>query len=193
MIGGVRRRRAPSFPVELFLWSRAGIWLATLFAYLTLEGRFAQPLHVLGVDRQEHDVGWGIDVWAKWDSSWFLRIVRDGYADPHHTTAFFPAYPLLVRFLGWFLLGHHVLAGVVVSLVTSCAAFTLLWRLGERLVDDGARRRALVYLALFPATLFLLAVYSESLYLLCSVAAFLEAERGRWWRAGIWAGLAALT
>ena len=46
---------------------------------------------------------------------------------------------------------------------------------------------------MFPTTLFLGAVYSESLYLLLSLAAFLLAERGRFWGAGIAGGLAALT
>jgi hypothetical protein len=191
----VRRRRGSSFPLEVFFWTRLGIWLASILAYLTLQARYAQPLNQLGGggNAQEHDVGWSIDLWARWDSDWFLRIVRNGYADPHHTAAFFPAYPLLVRALGWFLLGHHLLAGVLVSLIASAVAFVLFWQLGEKLLDESSQRRSLLYLALFPTTLFLLAVYSESLYLLASVAAFLAAERGQWLRAGLWAGLGALT
>ena len=48
----------------------------------------------------------------------------------------------------------------------------------ERLGADGGRR-AVLYLALFPTALFLQAVYSESLFLFLSLAAFVLAERGR--------------
>ena len=136
----------------------------------------------------EHDVGWAIDVWGRWDSGWFLHIAQHGYVDPSHSTAFFPLYPLLIRGLGFFLLGHYLLAGVLISLLTSAAAFVVLWWLAGELVGEESARRSLLYLALFPTTLFLLAVYSESLYLLLSSAAFLYAVRGRFGRAGVAGG-----
>ena len=69
----------------------------------------------------------------------------------------------------------------------------LLYRLAEeRLGADGAARSVL-YLAVFPMALFLQAVYSESLFLLLSLAAFSLAERGRFAGAGVVAGLAILT
>src|SRR4029079_7965897 len=61
-------------------------------------------------------------------------------------------------------------------------------KLGER----GARTTVL-YLAIFPMSLFLQAIYAESLLLCLVVAAFLAAERNRWWVAGAMAGLAFLT
>jgi hypothetical protein len=57
---------------------------------------------------------------------------------------------------------------------------------------EGARR-AVLYLAVFPMTLFLQAVYSEALFLLLTVAAFMLAERRRFAPAGLIAGLALLT
>jgi 4-amino-4-deoxy-L-arabinose transferase-like glycosyltransferase len=84
-------------------------------------------------------------------------------------------------------------SGVLVSLACCAGAFFLLYRLAlPRLGRDGARR-AVVYLALFPMSLFLQAVYNESLYLVCCLAAFVLAERGRWLGAGIATGLAMLT
>jgi hypothetical protein len=187
-------RRLPRYPLEAFFWTRLAIWLGTLLAYLVLEAQYAQPLHTGGAeDVVQHDVGWAIDVWGRWDSGWFLSIAQHGYVDPGHSTAFFPLYPLLVAGLGWFLIGHYLLAGVIVSLLTSAAAFVVLWSLACDVIGEAAGRRALVYLGLFPTTLFLVAAYSESLYLLLSVAAFLSALRGNWGRAGVATGLAALT
>src|SRR5439155_6922327 len=45
----------------------------------------------------------------------------------------------------------------------------------------------------FPMSLFLQAVYSESMYLVCCLGAFVLAERRRWAAAGIVTGLAMLT
>lgn len=180
--------------LEVFVWSRIAIWLTTLLAYAVFEAQYAQPLHPpTAAPEPPHDVGWGADVWARWDGGWFTHVARDGYSDPKTTTAFFPAYPLVVRALGWVLGGHDVLAGVIVSLAAAAIAFVLLHELARRLIGEEAAQRALVYLAVFPAALFLGAVYSESLYLLLCVAAFLAAERRRFAIAGVAAGLAILT
>ena len=140
-----------------------------------------------------HELGAGIDVWARWDSDWFLRIAETGYEWPSSTPAFFPLYPLLVGALGRVLGGHFLLAGLVVSLVAAATAFALLYRLVvARLGRDDARRSAL-YLALFPTSIFLGAVYGESLFLALAVATFLLAERGRLGWASVTTGLALLT
>lgn len=179
--------------LSIFLWSRLALWAAAVFALLA----FVPSRHP-NADRWDsprlHELGYGIDVWARWDSNWYLLIAREGYADsPSSTPAFFPLYPGLVAGLGRLLAGHYVLAGVLLSLAACAVAFVLLYHLAlERLGADGARR-AVLYLALFPTAIFLGALYSESLYLALALAAFLLAERGRFLGAGAVAGLAMLT
>ncbi len=58
--------------------------------------------------------------------------------------------------------------------------------------DRATAARAVLYLLVFPTTLFLSAVYAESLFLALTVAAFYHARRGQWWIAGALGGLAAL-
>jgi hypothetical protein len=95
--------------------------------------------------------------------------------------------------LGRVLLGHYVLAGILVSLAATLGSFALLYRLAlPRLGAEGARR-AVLYLAVFPFAVFLGAVYSESLFLCLALAAFVLAERNSFLAAGIAAGLAWLT
>jgi hypothetical protein len=82
---------------------------------------------------------------------------------------------------------------VLVSALATLGSFRLLRRLAEdRLGPDGASR-AVLYLAVFPMSLFLQAVYTESLFLFLALLAFLLAERGRFGWAGLAAGLALLT
>jgi hypothetical protein len=165
-----------------------------VFAYLTFEPN--RHPRVERWDRPEltRDMGFLVDVWARWDSVWFLRIAHDGYgATEQAAAAFYPLYPLLVGLLGRILFGHYVLAGVLISLAAALGAFVVLFRLtARRLGEDGARR-AVLYLAIFPFAVFLGAVYSESLFLLAALASFALAERGSFLGAGIAAGLAWLT
>ncbi len=180
--------------VEIFVWSRAAIWAAALFALFVFEPN-RHPLADHWDDPSvTRDLGAFTDVWARWDSVFFLRIAEHGYEHlARSATAFFPLYPAAVGLLGRVLFGHYVLAGILVSLAAGLGSFILLYRLAEgRLGAEGARRTVL-YLALFPMALFLQAVYSESLYLLLSVAAFLLAERRRFLAAGLTCGLALLT
>jgi hypothetical protein len=190
----LRPARARGPALEIFLWSRAAIWAVALFAWLVFE-----PNRHPRADRWDdpsltHDLGWVTDVWARWDSVWFLRIAEHGYGATHGVAAaFYPLYPLTLAGVGRAFGGHYVVAGIVVSLAAALASFLLLYRLAEdRLGAEGARR-AVLYLAVFPMSLFLQAVYSESLFLALALAAFLLAERRRWAGAGVATGLAVLT
>jgi hypothetical protein len=179
---------------EIFLWTRAAIWAAALFALFV----FVPNRHPRAARWDDptltHDLGAVTDVWARWDSVWFLRIAVHGYdAATGAASAFYPLYPATVALLGRAFFGHYVLAGIAISLAASFCAFLLLYELAEeRLGADGARRTVL-YLALFPFALFFQAVYSESLYLLLTIAAFVLAERRRYPAAGAVAGFALLT
>jgi hypothetical protein len=190
----VESRQTRSPVLEIFLWSRAGIWAAALFAFLVFEPNRHPEAERWDDPSVTHDLGFVTDIWARWDSVWFLRIAEEGYgALEGAAAAFYPLYPAAVGLLGRILLGHYVVAGIAISLAASLAAFLLLHDLAEtKLGADGARRTVL-YLAVFPMTLFLQAVYSEALFLLLTVAAFVLAERARFLPSGIAAGLALLT
>jgi len=182
--------RALRSAIEIFVWSRAAIWLAALLAVLTLEplrnpkaGRWDDPALT-------HDLGAVTDVWARWDSVHFLRIAEHGYSAGE--AAFYPLYPALIAGAGWALGGHYILAGVLVSLLSALGAFVLLERIAEERLGGAGARRAVLYLAFFPTALFLQAVYSESLFLFLCLAAFALAERGRLAGAGVVVGLAVL-
>jgi hypothetical protein len=190
----LRLPRAWNPAPEIFLWTRAAVWAAALFSLFVFVPNRHPRAAVWDRPRLTHDLGAFTDVWARWDSVWFLRIAEHGYDSASGAaSAFYPLYPALVGGVGRALLGHYVIAGIIVSLAAVFAAFLLLHRIAEeRLGADGARRTVL-YLAVFPMSLFLQAVYSESLYLLLTLAAFVLAERRRFLAAGMITGLALLT
>jgi hypothetical protein len=180
--------------VSVFAWSRAAIWAAALFAWLVFEPNRHPRAARWDDPALTRDLGWVTDVWARWDSVWFLRIAEHGYGSVAGTaSAFYPLYPLTLAGTGRALGGHYVLAGILVSLAAAIASFVLLHRIAEDHLGAEGARRAVLYLAVFPMSLFLQAVYSESLYLALVLAAFVLAERRRWLGAGAATGLAVLT
>jgi 4-amino-4-deoxy-L-arabinose transferase-like glycosyltransferase len=190
----LRLPRAGNPAPEIFLWTRAAIWAAALFSLFVFVPNRHPRAGVWDNPSLTHDLGAFTDIWARWDSVWFLRIAEHGYDSASGVAAaFYPLYPGAISALGWALFGHYVLAGILVSLAAAFGAFLLLHRVAEeRLGADGARR-AVLYLAVFPFAFFLQAVYSESLYLLLTLAAFVLAERRRFLAAGAVTGLALLT
>jgi hypothetical protein len=188
----LRQARNPA--LEIFFWSRAAIWSAAVFALLVFEPNRHPEAERWDDPAVTRELGFVTDVWARWDSVWFLRIAEHGYGALEDTAlAFFPLYPAAVGALGRVLAGHYLLAGIVISLAASLAAFLLLHDLAETKLGAEGARRTVLYLAVFPMTLFLQAVYSEALFLLLTIAAFVLAERGRFLGSGAAAGLAMLT
>jgi hypothetical protein len=176
----------------IFLWSRIAVWIGAVFALLT----FVPNGDPRSIHRDDptliHDLGYLTDVWARWDSVWFIRIAHHGYDVAAGAPAFYPLYPGLVAVAGRLCFGHYVLGGIIVSLLATLGSFYLLAELTEELLDREIARRSVLYLAVFPMSLFLQAVYSESVFLLVAIAAFLAAERRRFTLAGLLCGLALL-
>ncbi|MGH2471411.1 MAG: mannosyltransferase family protein [Candidatus Limnocylindria bacterium] len=137
-----------------------------------------------------------LDVAARWDADPYLAIARDGYgADAPSHVAYFPLYPFLMRMGGAMFGGDdaYLAAGLVISNLALFAALVYLVRSVVLDHDAATATRAAVFLLVFPTTVFLSAVYPESLFLLLAVAATYHARRREWLLAGALAALAALT
>jgi Mannosyltransferase (PIG-V) len=135
---------------------------------------------------------------TSWDGWYYLGIAGGGYhVDPvsgaYRDIAFAPLYPMIVRALAAPWPQYAGVVAILVSNVAFLAALGLLARLGTPYL--GRRRAALAagLLAIYPfASVFAMA-YTESLFLLCMVAAFLAAERRHRTWAGIFLALAVLS
>jgi hypothetical protein len=134
---------------------------------------------------------------TSWDGWYYLGIVRDGYqADPvsgaYSNIAFAPLYPMLVRLLSFPIKGSEGIVAILVSNVAFLIALGLLVRLGTPYLGRRRATMAAGLLVIYPfASVFAMA-YTESLFLLLMVAAFLAAERGHRAWAGIFLALTVL-
>lgn len=139
---------------------------------------------------------------SKWDALHYLTISHDGYSESiatgtpeEYRAAFFPLYPGTVYVLSGF--GTSLAATLVVAYAVSMACFfgalTLLHRLATIELGERYATPTLLLLAFFPTAFFFGIPYSESMFLLLAVGAFLAARTGHWAVAGIVLALASAT
>ncbi|MCK5378193.1 MAG: hypothetical protein KAJ78_02265 [Acidobacteria bacterium] len=188
----------------LFLITRLALLAAGLAGHALLPSGKALTGENL---RLEHGVPLALDIWARWDSEWYLLIADRGYDAtdafnhmpggylPEDTAGFFPLYPLLIRALTP--LVGAVGAGIVISNIALLVSLWLLTAVTRNLWGESFGSKAGLgagtALLFFPFALFHSAVYSESLFLALSLATFLLARKNRYDLAGLLAALATLT
>jgi hypothetical protein len=193
-------------PLDAFLVSRALVIAACAFT----RGLFPHPLSVGAMPlRPGTAMPWiampaipALDGWARWDSAWYWAIARDGYGvmlGDQSAAAFFPLFPLLAAVVSQPLRlllppdQAFYLGGFVVSNAAFGLAVLLFDRLARALLKPQVARRAVWLFCLYPFGLFFSAVYTESVFVACALAALWYARGGRFWLAAAAAGLAGLT
>lgn len=178
-------------------WPTRGDWVAavglvalTRAVFLLAAGAFAR---MRGETRL--DEGW-LRIWRRWDADIYAKIAEHGYtgagADPY-SEAFPPGWPLLLRAGTTLGVSPTAVALVLTTVATVVAvAYLIRW------TDEGAAglatvepdapapvvptvgRRAGLLLLVFPTAVFLVAGYSEALFLAGAIPAFRAARAGRW-------------
>jgi len=131
--------------------------------------------------------------WQRFDALWYTAIAAHGYHAQDGSTVYFPLYPLLIRLASPLLGGNALMAALAVSNLCFAGLLLLLYRLAASRHGEGAARRSVLLLCVFPTASFLLSAYTESLFLLLTVGCFLALDRDRPLLAGLLAFLAALT
>lgn len=127
------------------------------------------------------------------DAGHYMDIAHHGYHRApfdvnnrrSQSFAFFPLYPMLLWLLGH-LTSDQILWGAALSNVFFFISLVLLYKLTLAFgYDDSVARRTIFYLAVFPASYFFSLPFTESLFVLLTVASFYAAKRERWWAAGL--------
>ncbi len=139
-------------------------------------------------------------MWRRFDSGFYVDIAQHGYwaASTLRTASnwiFLPLYPILILPFGQLFGGSETafnIASVLVSNGAAVVAVVYLYLLARREFGSQIASRSVIYLALFPTSFYLSAMYPESLFLACSIACIYYARQRRWWLAGICGGLASL-
>jgi len=150
-----------------------------------------------------------LDLPARFDAGWYGTIALEGYSfqarfDRQQNVAFFPAFPLLSRVLGYPFgafaphvpaerrLARVLWAGVVISCAAFAWAAVYVWRLAREMLGEDRAPTAVALLAAYPFAVYFSAAYAESVFLLGSVAAFYHFRRDELARAAAWGLLVGL-
>ena len=142
-----------------------------------------------------------LDLPARWDTGWYLSIATEGYQyyrsaapDFQQNIAFFPAFPMSMRYLSVLLGRQPLWAGVGISIVSFYLALTYFLRLSRDLLKDEEKAvTAVTLLAAYPFAVFFSAAYTEGLFLLTLMGAVYHFHRNQLVRAAIWGFLCGLT
>jgi hypothetical protein len=142
------------------------------------------------------------DSFTRYDSGWYYGIARNGYdvapalAGGRSSIAFFPVYPLLMRYVGRLFgraPGDVYLGGIVVAWVCFVLAMVALYYLARLDLPAPRASRAVLAATVFPFAFFLGVAYSESTFLLFTVASFYCFRTRRWIAAGLCGAVATAT
>ncbi len=184
----LKRYEALLIPLSIALGSRAILLVAAdLFMRFILKYRHL-ALPFTGV----------FSVWQRKDALWYAAIAQFGYnysPVAQSRANFFPLFPLLIHLfepiVGIFPVSEpYELTGMAISWALFAGACVGLYRLT---LDHFGRQVAIIavtLLAVFPFSFYYGAAYTESIYLVLAVWAFVAIERDQWWIAAALAGIA---
>jgi hypothetical protein len=196
-------RDDPAAAVVTTAWlSRLGALVAGYFAVLTIGLGTGVGFQLSGDPL--------MNLPARFDAGWYGGIALEGYHflgrfDRQQNIAFFPAYPFAMRAVGYVVGGFEggvsrdrrmaraLWGGTILSIAAFLWGASYLARLARETIGDAHAADAVALTAAYPFAVFFSAAYTESLFLLGSVAAFFHFRRREWVRASAWGVLVGLT
>ncbi len=168
-----------------------GIWLVSRVAVLAL----SWPAAFIFRGPSKSPQGW-LQLWQNWDAVRLADIAQYGYFSPAerlypNQIAFFPGLPVVLDAVHA-IIRQWTVSGLVVSFVAGAVAVVALSRIAEQHYRADSGRRAVLFLVVSPAAIFLAAGYTEALFLALAATSWLSVKNGRWVAAAALAGIASV-
>jgi len=183
------------YAFKVFIALRIGTWLWIILLSL-LGGRVIHEPNVLcesdTLIESGLDLGVALSSWLRWDTICYLMIAETGYTVYAGLTVWKPLYPTLI-YLFSLIVMPPLLAALVISSLATWLAFFLLYVFISESRDETTVKNTIMLYAVYPLAFFLVAGYTESLFLALVIGSFMLARRKAWGWAGILAALATLT
>ena len=136
-------------------------------------------------------------IWKRWDGLHYVNLAELGYSGyvedgKNLFLVFFPLYPWLMRVVS-LITGNTMAAGLLLSFMCYGAGCVFLYKLAAFELGRGGAVRTVLFLSVYPYAFFFGGIMTESLFLLTTAAGLWYIRRHRWWLAGMWGLLAAMT
>jgi Gpi18-like mannosyltransferase len=179
---------------KIFLWVLKVfvVWRVLLFAFALLGQKllvFKESFpYIYKLTPYGNPLLWS---WANFDGVHYLGIVYEGYY-AKFTQAFFPLYPLLIRFLDP-IFRNFIIDGLFVSNICILIALFIFYKLILLDYSEQIAKKSILFLLVFPTSFFLGAFYNESIFLVFVLSSFYFARQKKWFLAGFFGIFASLT
>ncbi|QLE55213.1 mannosyltransferase family protein [Nostoc sp. TCL26-01] len=172
------------FPILMWFFSRIFIGITMLLVAPNLPSA------------ENNSSGWGWEVFDAWDSVHYRAIATTGYEfvndGKQHNLAFFPLFPLCIRFL--MNLGcSFEAAGLLINNLAFLAALYWLYFWLKDFYGISVARWATAVVSWYPSSMFTGVVYTEGLYLFLSTAALRAFDQKQYGWMAIWGAMATAT
>ena len=194
-VGGWWRAADTKVVLPIHLVTRAGVLLVGFLAVILIgfPPEAANRWRIYSDDL--------LDLPGRWDTGWYLMIATEGYqynpaaaSDYQQNIAFFPAFPMSMRYLAVFFGRQTLWTGVGISIVSFYLALIYLLRLARDLLKDEEQSvTAVTLLAAYPFAVFFSAAYTEGLFLLTLMGAVYHFHNNQLARAAMWGFVCGLT
>ncbi len=171
----------------IFLIWRFGLFLA---GYLANNFFTYQPSFPYADQLANYGLPHWLSAWAGFDGVHYLTIINQGYFGTGLIQAFFPLFPLLIKFTN--VLGNSLLTGLIISNLLAFASVISFYQLAKIFVPNKRWTSLIIFLA-FPTSFFLGAFYTESLFFVLIAQTIIATYRKNWWLASVLASLASAT
>lgn len=133
-----------------------------------------------------------ISPWFRWDTIHYLEIAIFGYDFDSINTVWPPLYPFLIKIIT-LLTNNPLKSAIFISNFFTVSSYFLLYYLTKTYFNKTIAQKTIIFLSLFPSSFFLIAGYTESLFLFLSLVVFFAIRDKKWELAGIACALATLT
>jgi len=134
-------------------------------------------------------------MWNKWDSIHYLNLAKYGYSatgEDAKLIVFYPLYSLLVGITAK-IFRNYLLSGVIISNLCLGLGCYYLYRIVSLDFDEETAMRSVKYMLIYPLSFFFGIAYTESIFVALSIMALYYMRRNKWFLAGVFGFLAALT
>jgi hypothetical protein len=120
---------------------------------------------------------------AIWDAEHYLFIAAHGYESGTSRCAFYPLFPLTIKYFSMISGGSQLVAGMILANVFSLAGWFIFFTVVCRGFGESVAKLAVILLIAFPGSLFFQFVYTESLFFLLLMLLLLGLQENRFWLA----------
>src|SRR3989344_4721059 len=129
---------------------------------------------------------------ANFDGAHYLLIAKNGYTT--YQQAFFPLYPLLIRWLSPLFSNNLLLTGLIISNLSFLVGLYIFSKY-LKLTTNNQQLTVwvIIFLLVFPTSFFFAAVYTEGLFFLLFISTLYFLKKEKYGASSIFAILASLT